>query len=65
MIKKLIKMFQTKWIQGECRKLCGLCPNWDLCRNDFEFKSKYYKGLERGYELGYLDGLKDALDDND
>ena len=59
-MKKIIKLISEKWIKGHCHHLCILCEHWDVCKYDFGFDNKYEKGLQHGYDMGYMDGLRDG-----
>ena len=58
-MKKIIKFIKHKWIDGQCRKLCCLCPYWErICKADLFPNNKYTKGYAQGYEDGYTAGKK-------
>lgn len=53
-MKQLIQMMKRKWIDGECRKLCCLCPYWEkYCRITYFPNSKIAKVYQQGYDDGY------------
>ena len=56
-MKQLIQMMKRKWIDGECRKLCCLCPYWEkYCRITYLPNSK----IENAYNTGFKDGYEAA-----
>lgn len=58
-MKQLIQMMKRKWIDGQCRRLCCLCPYWKrICKIDFFPDTKYAKGYAQGYEDGYESAKK-------
>lgn len=51
---KLITMMKKKWIDGECRHLCLLCPFWNkYCKVVYLPDSKYSKAYIAGFTDGY------------
>lgn len=58
-MNQLIQMMKRKWIDGECRKLCCVCPYWEkYCKVVYLPNSKYSKGYELGFKDGYEAGFK-------
>lgn len=56
-MKQLIQMMKRKWIDGECRKICFLCPYWEkYCRITYLPNSK----IEQAYNTGFKDGYEAA-----
>ena len=54
-----LKMLKRKWIDGECRHFCFLCPYWNrFCQHDYGCATKYGKGYAQGYEDGYNEASK-------
>lgn len=35
-IRRQIKIFKIKYIQGECRHICMLCNYRDMCMSNYE-----------------------------
>lgn len=55
---KYIRMLKRKWILGECRHLCSICPYWDTdCKIDFGLDESYQNGYMKGYDAGYTKGI--------
>lgn len=58
---KILKRFIRKWIKGECRHLCCLCPFWyRYCQHDFGCSTKYGRGYADGYDDGYTAAMKNS-----
>lgn len=54
-MKQLIQMMKRKWIDGECRHLCAVCPFWKPhCKiNFFPISRKCAKPYDAGFKDGY------------
>lgn len=53
-MKQLIQMMKRKWIDGECRKLCCVCPYWKkYCKIVYFPNSRYSEFYNAGFKGGY------------
>lgn len=58
-MKAILMMLKKKWIDGECRKLCCVCPYWKrYCQVVYLPASRYAKGYAQGFEDGYSSAKK-------
>ena len=51
---QIFQMMKRKWIDGECRKLCCVCPYWKkYCKAIYLPRENYSEVYNAGFKDGY------------